>query len=176
MSGAAAHPYLRMALNNAWANNRFFNALADLPPGAFTAPAPGFFPSLCRTLNHIHEVDLYYIDALEEGGLGRSVYDRSDETDPAALAAAQAEADRRLVDFCRRQNVGITSASRRCERPGGIMTEERVDALLLHLFQHQVHHRGQAHVQLQALGVAPPQLDEFHLDHDRHPSAEAFFA
>ncbi len=176
MSGEAAHPYLCMALNNAWANARFFNALADLPPGVFAAPVPGFFPSLCRTLNHIHEVDLYYIDALEEGGEGRAVYDRDDETDPAALATAQAAADLRLANFCRRQDVGTMSAKRRCERPGGQMTEERVDALLLHLFQHQVHHRGQAHVQLQSLGIAPPQLDEFHLDYDRHPTAEAYFA
>ena len=33
--------------------------------------------------------------------------------------------------------------------------------LLLHLFQHQVHHRGQAHSMLSATSVSPPQLDEF---------------
>jgi uncharacterized damage-inducible protein DinB len=50
-------------------------------PKAFVAEAPGFFPSLAATLNHIHEVDLYYIDALTEDGLGRSVYDREDIDD-----------------------------------------------------------------------------------------------
>jgi hypothetical protein len=38
---------------------------------------------------------------------------------------------------------------------------ERADRLLLHLFQHQVHHRGQAHAMLSATHVKPPQLDEF---------------
>ena len=38
---------------------------------------------------------------------------------------------------------------------------ERADRLLLHLFQHQVHHRGQAHAMLSATRIAPPQLDEF---------------
>ena len=38
---------------------------------------------------------------------------------------------------------------------------ERFDRLLAHLFQHQVHHRGQAHVMLSATSVSPPQLDEF---------------
>jgi uncharacterized damage-inducible protein DinB len=33
--------------------------------------------------------------------------------------------------------------------------------LLLHLLQHQVHHRGQAHSMLSATSVSPPQLDEF---------------
>jgi uncharacterized damage-inducible protein DinB len=36
-----------------------------------------------------------------------------------------------------------------------------MDRLLLHLFQHQIHHRGQAHAMLSATGVRPPQLDEF---------------
>ena len=38
---------------------------------------------------------------------------------------------------------------------------ERMDRLLLHLFQHQIHHRGQAHAMLSATKVPPPQLDEF---------------
>jgi uncharacterized damage-inducible protein DinB len=36
-----------------------------------------------------------------------------------------------------------------------------MDRLLLHLFQHQIHHRGQAHAMLSATSVRPPQLDEF---------------
>ena len=35
------------------------------------------------------------------------------------------------------------------------------DRLLLHLFQHQIHHRGQAHAMLSDTSVRPPQLDEF---------------
>jgi uncharacterized damage-inducible protein DinB len=38
---------------------------------------------------------------------------------------------------------------------------ERLDRLLAHLFQHQVHHRGQAHAMLSGTQIAPPQLDEF---------------
>jgi uncharacterized damage-inducible protein DinB len=33
--------------------------------------------------------------------------------------------------------------------------------LLAHLFQHQIHHRGQAHAMLAGTSVEPPQLDEF---------------
>ncbi|MGL1143213.1 hypothetical protein ACSTLN_23785 [Vibrio parahaemolyticus] len=29
------------------------------------------------------------------------------------------------------------------------------------MFQHQIHHRGQAHAMLAGTPVAPPQLDEF---------------
>lgn len=166
--------YHLMALNNAWANATLYRALSGLPDGGFVAPRPGFFPSLCLTLNHIYEVDLYYIDALENGGKGRSVYDREDITDPMALAAAQAEADLRLAKLCSDLTVDVLAQLRQTERENE-RVEERMNALLLHLFQHQIHHRGQAHVQLQHAGVEPPQLDDFYLEFGRVPSAQAYF-
>jgi uncharacterized damage-inducible protein DinB len=41
-----------------------------------------------------------------------------------------------------------------------------VAAVLEHLFQHQIHHRGQAHAMLSGTRVKPPQLDEFFLAQD----------
>jgi uncharacterized damage-inducible protein DinB len=38
---------------------------------------------------------------------------------------------------------------------------EPTERILLHLFQHQIHHRGQVHAMLSATSVRPPQLDEF---------------
>ena len=168
-------PYLRMALNNAWANATFYAAVTALPDGAFAAPSPGFFDSLKETLNHIHQVDLFYIDALEIGGAGRSVFFEDELDDPRQLSAAQAEADMRLARFCKTLTPAILQETRVTERRDSAPFE-RVDALLMHLFQHQLHHRGQAHVQLKALGVAPPQLDEFHLDFERAPTAQAYFS
>jgi uncharacterized damage-inducible protein DinB len=48
----------------------------------------------------------------------------------------------------------------RVNRDTRVQTERR-DRLLMHLFQHQIHHRGQAHAMLSATAIAPPQLDEF---------------
>jgi uncharacterized damage-inducible protein DinB len=31
----------------------------------------------------------------------------------------------------------------------------------MHLFQHQIHHRGQVHAMLSGTRIKPPQLDEF---------------
>mgnify|MGYP001813275847 CR=1 FL=1 len=167
-------PYLQMALNNAWANATLYDAIFKLPDGAFEAPRPGFFPSLSRTMNHIYEVDLYHLDALEQGGLGRGVFVRDDVPDPADLGRLQAEVDQRLAMFCGKLDAGILAEGRTTERRGGLKVEERVDMLLLNLFQHQVHHRGQAHVQLQDAGVPPPQLDEFFLEFGRAQSAEPY--
>lgn len=167
-------PYLAMALNNAWANATLFSACAPLSDAEFAAPRTGFFASLSRTLNHIYEVDLYYIDALEQGGLGRSVYQRDDILTVAALAKAQSGADMRLAQFCRSLSPDRLQQTCTTERQDGTV-QERVDALLLHLFQHQIHHRGQAHTQLFESGIAPPQLDDFYLEFGRVPSAQAYF-
>lgn len=169
------NPWLFMALNNAWANATLFAAVRSLPASEFAARRPGFFPSLERTLNHIHEVDLYYLDALEGGGLGRSVYYRADISEPGDLAKAQAEADTRFARFCRTVTPATLAETRETERKD-ITVRETVAALILHLVQHQIHHRGQAHVQLSDAGVAPPQLDEFYLEFDRAPSARDYWS
>lgn len=171
----AAHPYQRMALNNAWANATLYSAVMTLDHDAFAAPRPGFFGSLCETLNHIWLVDLYYVDALEEGGEGRAIFDRANWEDPRDLGQAQAAVDLRLAEFCATLTPNILAGTRQTDRREGRVTET-VAALLLHLFQHQIHHRGQAHVQLQDAGVAPPQLDDFYLEYGRAPSAKPYFA
>lgn len=168
-------PFLTMAQNNAWANQTLYAAIARMGDADLAAPRPGFFPSLKATLNHIWLVDLYYIDALEEGGQGRRVFDRAELTSAAALSAAQAEADARLIRFCEGLTPALLDAPRATDRPGGPVTEQ-VGPLLLHLFQHQIHHRGQAHTMIGDAGIAPPQLDDFHLEFGRVPSARAWFA
>jgi uncharacterized damage-inducible protein DinB len=166
-------PYVGFASNNAWANRTLYAAFARLPGGGFTAARPGFFPSLAATMNHILVVDLYYIDALTGGGFGRAVFDRPRVDDPDTLGAAQAEADTRLLRLCLELYAADLDRVVTTDRRDGPVTE-RVGDLLPHLFQHQIHHRGQAHVQLSHAGVAPPQLDEFFLTYDRAPTAEEY--
>ena len=51
-------------------------------------------------------------------------------------------------------------------RPGDLRYSERIQDVLAHLFQHDIHHRGQVHAMLAGTDVAPPQLDEFFLQQD----------
>ena len=169
---AAIGSFALAARNNAWANQTFFEALTGAGDAVFAAPRPGFFASLQETMNHIYERDLFYIDALEQGGKGRAVYDRVAVTQAGALFALQQASDARLIVFCDGLTEETLLESRDTERPDG-MTSETVQDLLLHLFQHQIHHRGQAHVQLSDAGIAPPQLDDFYLTYGRVPSAAA---
>ena len=157
-----ARPFRQMARNNRLANLRLHRAVALLEPGAFAARRTGFFPSLQATLNHVLVVDWFYVDALEGGELGPKAF----ETDipfpePGPLAEAQAAVDDRLLALC------LALRPEQLERPvdllrgGGRIQRESLSDVLLHLFLHQTHHRGQAHAMLAGSPVPPPQLDEF---------------
>lgn len=172
MSDRLAAHFRAMARNNAWANDRLLEACEALDTAAFCAQRTSFFPSISATLNHNYAVDQFYIDALEEAGAGHAVFRVAPAfVEAAPLRAAQAVSDRRLVAFCDRlegNDLARCVVTDRGPRHGRVL--ERIDALLAHLFLHQTHHRGQAHAMLAGTHVSPPQLDEFFLEFDRHPS------
>jgi len=150
-----------MAYNNAWANHRLLSACSGLSQAEFEAPRTGFFPSIQATLNHILTIDWFYVDALEGGTLGYAAWANPIPCPTLSeLRAAQAAVDRRLIAWCRALDVSGPDRIIRVHRETHVQTE-RADRLLLHLFQHDVHHRGQAHSMLSGTSVAPPQLDEF---------------
>ncbi|MDF0516248.1 DinB family protein [Bradyrhizobium yuanmingense] len=161
MSAGLVQTYRAFAHNNAWANHRLLTACTALSQTEFEAHRTGFFPSLQRTLNHIYIIDLLYIDALEGGWLGPSAW-KNEVPYPslAELKAAQAAMDNRLIAICDTLTAERLDAFVRINRDTTVQTE-RCDRLLMHLFQHQIHHRGQAHAMLCETDVAPPQLDEF---------------
>ena len=167
--------FLRMALNNAWANSTLYGAFSETSEDAFWAPRPGFFGSLGRTMNHIYEVDLYYVDALTQGGKGRAVYVRDDIRDVAKLGKVQSDIDMEFATFCGKLTPVDLESTRRTERKDNTVNE-RTDHLILHLVQHQIHHRGQAHAMLSHAGIDPPQLDDFYLEFGRIPTAAAYWS
>ena len=175
MRSLAGH-FRLMAANNAWANNRLLSACEALSEAAFAAPRVGFFPSLMLTLNHVLAVDRYYLDALTAGGLGNAARYEPMLSLPADLKAAQAAEDARLIAYCEGLTETELAGEVETDREARGVIRERVDSLLAHLFQHQIHHRGQAHAMLSEGGVAPPQLDEFFLRYDRAPDALSYGA
>lgn len=167
-------PYRAMAHNNAWANQRLLSACALLSQADFVAARTGFFPSLRVTLNHILMIDRFYVDAMEGGTLGPAAWaDREPCETAIALRTAQREVDRRLLAVVERLDAAALNDIVEIHR-GDRIQRERMDRLLLHLFQHQIHHRGQAHAMLSATEVAPPQLDEFYSEGEAPLRASEF--
>ena len=172
---ALAHHFYTLACNNAWANHRLLTACATLSQADFVATRTSFFPSIRATLNHNLTVDWYYVDAIERGLRGEPAnrdvqrffepeepFDTCDE-----LAAEQRAVDRRLIEACATlTDAKLTRAIDVMRRTG--VEGEVATRLLSHLFEHQIHHRGQAHAMLAGTSVPPPQLDEFFCANEAH--------
>ena len=161
--------FLRIqARANRLSNHRLHQAMLAMSREQFHAPRTSFFPSLALTLNHILEVDLFYVGALYREPDLRTIFDRFVPADDvAALAARQAASDERLIAFCDALDAAGCAASVEIPRSGHVQ-RDRVGHLLAHMFNHQTHHRGQAHAMLAGTPVAPPQLDEFMLPSEAH--------
>lgn len=162
------------AFNNAWANYRLLTACGELRPEELSATRTSFFPSIVETLNHILIVDWFYVSGLE--GRGRSIAELERPPWPHAtlgdLQREQSQVDRRLIALCESLDEARLAESIELPRDRWIQTERR-DRILLHLFQHQVHHRGQVHSMLSGTTVDPPQLDEFFPGHERELALRA---
>jgi uncharacterized damage-inducible protein DinB len=164
----SATTYFRaQAYHNAWANHRLLGACARLSSAELAAERTSFFPTIIHTLNHILTVDWFYVSGLEGASMGYAAFDPEIPCpDFADLAREQRAVDARLIAVCDALSDADLAATADLRRARWTQTE-RADRILLHLFEHQIHHRGQVHAMLSGTGVAPPQLDEFFLDHER---------
>lgn len=164
------------AHNNAWSNLRLHRACAGLTPEELAAPRTGFFPSIRATLNHILTVDWYYVEILERSLAGLPPHERPwrcfEVDEPHALAAdlwrEQRAVDARLVALCEGLTDERVEAEVLLPRKQGGVARDTARRILAHLFQHQIHHRGQVHAMLSGTRVKPPQLDEFYCANEAH--------
>ena len=155
------------AYNNAWANHRLLTACQALSAEELAAERVSFFPSIIQTLNHILTVDWFYVSGLEGASMGPSAFDPAVPFwDITEVVREQRQVDARLICVSENLDDAGLQATADLIRSDWVQTE-RKDRILLHLFQHQIHHRGQVHAMLAGTGVEPPQLDEFFLDDEK---------
>ena len=149
-----------LARYNAWANHKLYGAVERLPDGQRRADRGAFFKSLHGTLNHLLVTDRMWM-ARFAGRPAPSVrldailYDDFD-----ALRAARGEEDTRIITYVDGLDPGALAGTFSFEArsmPGRYVQE--IGPALDHLFNHQTHHRGQAHAILTGLGADAPSLD-----------------
>lgn len=159
MDNTAKAHFQRFARYNLWANGRLYGAAAALPEACLWRDQGAFFGSLMGTLNHLLVGDQLWLARLTGAPAPALRLDTVLYRDLEPLRAARGETDLHL-----RQTMDDWPGSRFGETlsyasTNGQRWEQPVAEVLTHIFNHQTHHRGQAHVLVGQLGGTPPELD-----------------
>ena len=154
------HPLFKsMARFNTWANSRLYEVCALLSDAEYKRDRKAFFGSIHRTLNHLLVVDQLWRGRIEGWKPSITSLDQQLHAEFEPLRHARVAEDGAIV----RMVDGLEPA--RLLRPvkytfvDGTLAETPLDMLLMTLFNHQTHHRGQVHTMLSQAGVKPPPLD-----------------
>jgi uncharacterized damage-inducible protein DinB len=148
------------AAYNRWANERLYDAAAKLTDRDYRADRGAFFKSMHGTLNHLLVGDRIWMHRFTGQG---DVPDRLDAIlydDFSTLRSARRAEDERIIRY-----VGALSEAdlagriryRTLSSPATL--EQEIGPALDHFFNHQTHHRGQAHCLLTALTGDAPSFD-----------------
>lgn len=160
-----------MAAYNRWANERLYGAVAALPEQLFRQERGAFFGSLCGTLNHILVADLMWLHRLTGTGRLPTRLNEILHDDFATLRQVREAEDARIVTVV--SGFGDADWDRVLEyrRASGKAEANPIREILAHFFNHQTHHRGQAHAILTGLGQEGPELDLIYFLRKRRQSA-----
>jgi uncharacterized damage-inducible protein DinB len=150
------------AAYNRWANERLYEAAAKLPDAEYRANRGVFFTSLHGTLNHLLVADRIWMRRFTGGGPVQMQLDEILFDELPSLATERRDQDERIiayVDGLSEADLTTTFTYRTIVKPADI-TQPLAPALG-HFFNHQTHHRGQAHalVTRAAGNEAMPSLD-----------------
>jgi uncharacterized damage-inducible protein DinB len=152
--------FRQLAAYNRWANARLYAAALDLSDQAYRLHIGVVFGSLHGTLNYLLLTDRLWLKRLTGEGNHPNRLDAILYEDRAELTWARIDEDNRLMAVVDQYDE-VTLASLHGYKTSSGMPQSQVLAdILLHLFNHQTHHRGQAHACLSILtGGEPPSLD-----------------
>ncbi|MBI3452347.1 MAG: damage-inducible protein DinB [Rhodospirillales bacterium] len=145
---------------NQWANRRLYAACADLPEAEYMKPRPAFFGSLHGTLNHILVGDRLWMGRVTGHDPGIKSLDQMLYGDFAGLRVAREAEDAQIVNIVDAMDEPTLNSTLRYKtliNPETVATPMRL--VLGHFFNHQTHHRGQAHGLLSQTAVTSPPLD-----------------
>lgn len=151
---------MMLAAYNAWANARLYDAAAQLSTEEWQRDTGAFFRSLKGTLNHILATDRIWLKRMTGKGDAPTTLDAIVHDELARLRIAREFEDQRLLDWLG----GLSDAEMRGRFTYLTLSDmrtmsQRLAPALAHLFNHQTHHRGQAHAILTMLGKPSVALD-----------------
>lgn len=151
-----------LARYNGWANSRLYAHAHTVSDEAYRRDVGVYFKSLHATLNHILVADRIWMRRLTGTGEQPKALNAVLFDDLASLSRARVVEDQRIDDFVAGLKADDIEREVDFKSMKGIEQRQPVREILAHVFNHQAHHRGQAHAILTRLGIAEPDsLDLF---------------
>ncbi|MCG8270560.1 DinB family protein [Aquamicrobium sp. NLF2-7] len=152
--------FMMFAAYNRWANARIYDAASELGEDEFQRDVGAAFGSLMGTLNHILVADRIWMKRFTGEGDAPAKLDTILHRELSLLREARQAEDARIVDW-----IGAMTPEGLAGRFTYITVtdvrtiSQRLSPALGHVFNHQTHHRGQAHAILTMLGQPSVVLD-----------------
>lgn len=149
-----------MARFNQWVNRLFYDSVATLSDADYRLDRKAFFGSIHNTLNHLLVVDRLWISRIR--GVDHGISSLADilYDDFKDLRAARVREDQGLIDLV--DGIDDDRMTKPLVYTPILKTGEqqtRIDHILITLYNHQAHHRGQVHAMLTQTGVSPSNID-----------------
>ena len=144
---------------NKWTNEKIIISCKKLTETEYKKDRGAFFSSIHGTLNHLLLVDSAFISHIEGKDHGLKSLDQILYEKFFELEEARIKEDKRLVDLI--NNLSEESIHKEITYNGfetGKNTHT-INTILITMFNHQTHHRGQIHNMLSQAGIKPPQID-----------------
>ena len=152
--------FKQFAAYNKWANARLYAAALDLPETSYRLHIGVFFGSLHGTLNHLLLTDRLWLKRLTGEGDHPNRLDTILYEDRMELVRARIAQDERLITVMDRYDEAALRGLHSYKTTSGMPQSQVLGDILMLLFNHQTHHRGQEHACLSILtGDGPPSLD-----------------
>jgi uncharacterized damage-inducible protein DinB len=157
--------FAHLASYNQWMNRKLYAAAAGLSEEELQRNRGAFFGSVFGTLNHIAIGDILWfkrISSLLPGLTSLHCIDRLPQPvfpatplcgSLATLAALRATLDEAIIAFCAEVDASQLDETLEWTSRNGFKGRKVLGDVLLHVFNHQTHHRGQASTLFSQLGI-----------------------
>ncbi|CAI2797177.1 DUF664 domain-containing protein [Pseudomonas fluorescens group sp.] len=154
-----------MASYNQWMNRKLYDAAGTLSDAALLMDRKAFFGSILGTLNHLALGDTVWLKRFAEHPAGyAALAPLSAITAPAdltqlafadirELSAHRAWLDQLIVDWAHTVQDPDLDHRLHYNNMRGVAADKDFFSLLVHFFNHQTHHRGQATTLLSQAGL-----------------------
>lgn len=155
----------QLATYNQWMNRKLYEAAAALPADRLHEDRGAFFGSVFGTLNHLVIADLIWFKRIAANLPGfaalRCLDDLSRPTSldqPLCatlpeLDGLRTRLDAAIIAFCDEVRPSQLDGPFEYTSMKGVTSKKRLGDVLLHVFNHQTHHRGQATTLFSQMGV-----------------------